>query len=189
MKYEIAKCSQCDCGSKRPIVNKRHYFCKQKNYERLHGETEYQSMIKKQKNKVSISLSKSSKKKFKQSTIKKSKKQSEIDNRYLQTIKEIDQEREPVCEGCGRYQGGDVKLSHSHIISRRECHNIGRTDLIYDARNIRLHCMNFGEHEGCHEKWEGIEKHHLLDFDENMKFIRRVSEELYQLKLMKLNNK
>ena len=36
MRYEIAICRHC--GSKRPIVNKRHWLCPECNTKRLHPE-------------------------------------------------------------------------------------------------------------------------------------------------------
>lgn len=182
MKLVIDKCSKCDCGSKRPIVNKRHYLCQQKNHERLHGETQFETRKKNYKpiaSKTPIKIKKTR-------INNKSQKGKEINDAYIEIIKEIDQEREMVCDGCGRHQGGEIRLSHSHIISRQECHNIGKPELIYDKRNIQLHCMTFGNHKGCHEIWEGPQKHLLLDFDQNMKFIKSIDQTLYRQKLNKI---
>ena len=39
--------------------------------------------------------------------------------------------------------------------------------------------MDFGEHEGCHGKWEGDRRSELNDYDANMTYIRNVSEKMY----------
>ena len=90
-------------------------------------------------------------------------------------------EREQCCSGCGRY---DVHLSHSHIVPRS--HN---TSLITDPNNITYHCLSIGEHTGCHDIWEHGElrdKKHLLDFENNMKYIRD-NDILYYNKLIYKN--
>ena len=48
-------------------------------------------------------------------------KQAEINKLYKLTCIDMDHVTEPVCTGCLKYQGGDIKLSHSHIISREDC--------------------------------------------------------------------
>ena len=109
-----------------------------------------------------------------------SSKQAEINKLYKLTCIDMDYTTEPVCTGCLRYQGGDIKLSHSHIISREDCKRIGRPELIYDRRNITYHDMDFGEHEGCHRKWENPVLRSLLnDYDKNIQYIKSISEELY----------
>lgn len=106
--------------------------------------------------------------------------QAIIERLYKICITDIDYTREPVCSGCLRYQGGDIKLSHSHIISRKECKEIGKPELIYNENNIQFHCMDFGEHVGCHLKHENPKKRKdLMDYDQNMKYIRTQSIELY----------
>ena len=106
--------------------------------------------------------------------------QAIIERLYKLCIADIDYTREPVCSGCLRYQGGDIKLSHSHIISRKECKEIGKPELTYDPDNIQFHCLDFGEHKGCHLQWENPKKRiELLDFDNNMQYIYKHSKELY----------
>ena len=103
-----------------------------------------------------------------------------ISRLYKIAITNIDYTREFVCTGCLRYQGGDIKLSHSHIISRADCKRIGREDLISNEDNITFHCMSFGENKGCHEKWENPAKRkELNDYKNNINFIKIISEELY----------
>ena len=62
---------------------------------------------------------------------------------------EIDNDREPVCQGCGR---GDKPLSHSHSISVADCKGLGKWELIYAKENIELECF-YGEQD-CHNIWE-----------------------------------
>lgn len=108
-----------------------------------------------------------------------SSKQLRINARYKKTLVEIDNTRERICEGCGR---GDVKLSRSHIISRQDCHNYGRPELIYDKNNVRLHCLTFAEHKGCHDTWEtrDIKKmSQMRDFEQNIEYIKGQIIEVY----------
>ncbi len=120
-------------------------------------------------------------KKKKQKSIKrKSSKQIEIDTKLRLAYADMDYTEEKVCSGCLKYQGGDIKLSHSHIISQKDCKQIGREDLIYDKINITYHCMNFGENEGCHLKHENPKRRHeLKDYQKNIEFIKSVSQEMY----------
>lgn len=117
---------------------------------------------------------------------KQSKKQVEIDYNYKLVCQDMDYTTEPVCTGCLRYQGGDIKLSHSHIISRQDCHNIGRPELIYDRDNLTYHCLDFGENTGCHRKWESPkERKSLQDYDQNIEFIKQKAPELLEKYLSK----
>lgn len=114
--------------------------------------------------------------------IKKTKNQHEIDIRYRLACIEMDYIEEKVCTGCLRYQGGDIKLSHSHIISREDCKRIGKPELIYDRDNITYHCMDFGENEGCHRKHESKNytiMSKLCDFSKNIEFIKLNNIDLY----------
>ena len=104
--------------------------------------------------------------------------------KYKKVCLEIFEERELKCTGCGRYQTGDIKLSHSHIISQKHCKEMGREDLVYNKYNITYHCMAFGEHEGCHGKWEGSRRIELNDYDVNMTYIRSIDEQMYQRMLV-----
>lgn len=204
MKQVIDNCKQCDCDQQRLIVNKRYYLCQEKNHERIHGESIAETSKRK-----AAAYNESSRKRAKQrsadsnSTFKakgatllgvgkqspnrskrpkqRSERQSFIERRYAETCRIIDAEREPKCSGCGRYQSGDIRLSHSHIISRREAQNAGRIELIYDKENIALHCMDFGEHQGCHAKWENPKRRHeLLDYEANKEFVRNKDERIFR---------
>lgn len=106
-------------------------------------------------------------------------KQTTINSRLKAAYEAIDRERDKVCSGCGRWQGGEIRLSHSHIISRANCKAIGRPELIYDEHNITYHCMDFGHHRGCHRRHEQGDPT-LLDHAHNLAFVRAHSEQLYQ---------
>ena len=117
----------------------------------------------------------------KQKSIKKvSAKQSVIERAYHITIADMDYTTELVCTGCLRYQGGDIKLSHSHIISRADCKAIGREDLVSERDNLTYHCLDFGENTGCHRKWENPrERITLDDYEKNLAYIKTIDEGLY----------
>lgn len=120
-------------------------------------------------------------KKKKKQIKQKSAKQSQIDRLYILTCADMDHITEPVCTGCLRYQGGEIRLSHSHIISRDDCHDIGRDDLISDRENLTYHCMDFGGHKGCHLKWENrTQRHTLLDYEKNLAYIKTISSEMFE---------
>lgn len=109
-----------------------------------------------------------------------SKKQAEINHFYKLACIDMDYTTEPVCTGCLRYQGGEIKLSHSHIISREDCKRIGREDLIYARENLTYHCMTFGNNKGCHRKWENSKQRTSLDdYQKNIEYIKSISKELY----------
>ena len=111
--------------------------------------------------------------------LKQSSKQSGIDYQLRKTYVDIDNEREPVCEGCGR---GDKPLSHSHTISRNRCKQIGKSELIYDKNNIEIEC--FGTSTSCHDIWEGAAmkyKMKLDNFDKKMLFIEQHDTERFTI--------
>jgi hypothetical protein len=110
-----------------------------------------------------------------------SKDQLDINKLYKLTCIDMDHVTESICTGCGKYQGGDIRLSHSHIISRKECKEIGKPELIYNRDNITYHCMDFGENEGCHRLWENQKRRkELLDYENNKAYVKSVSIELYR---------
>ena len=92
-------------------------------------------------------------------------------------LKDYDMNTKPICTGCGRYQGGDIRLSHSHIISRADCKRYARPDLISDKRNIAFHCLDFGEHTGCHGRHERRDAT-LLDYEDKLKFVYEICVEI-----------
>lgn len=119
-------------------------------------------------------------KKVKQKPIRQvSKEESLINSRYKAMCIDMDYTEEPICSGCGKYQGGDIKLSHSHLISRKTCKEIGRPELIYDRRNITYHCLHFSNNKGCHSIWENPKRRHeLQDYERNLNIIKELAPEL-----------
>lgn len=198
MQYRIDTCSACDCGGERPIVNVKYNLCHEKNQirlgvkERRLEQLQVQRKFQFAKNKKKLEEKKQSgffsgisnlfSKKKQKSVIRVSDEQKEINAKYKQVCIEIDGEREPMCTGCGRYQGGSIILSHSHLISREDCKRIGRPELIYAKKNITLHCIDFMGNIGCHRKWESKIKEtmaDLLDFEKNIEYIVSVSIDLF----------
>jgi hypothetical protein len=177
-------CQGEGCGKLDLIVNKHFYLCEECNYKRLHhGKTKqevYRERHDKKVREIPKELPKIQpkaaifavlKKTFsiKKMSNKRAQRHRERDKAYVQ----IDQERPPVCEGCGF--GGGTALSHSHILSEQR-----RPDLYADKDNIRLHC--YGQYNTCHEKWErGLiyEVVLMLDFKENLEYIKSVDSGEY----------
>lgn len=72
--------------------------------------------------------------------------QAQIDRNYSKMLKEKHiGEFYFICSGCGG-QAHD----NSHIISRQRCKEIGKTELIWDERNVVNACRE------CHHKWENF---------------------------------
>ncbi len=106
-------------------------------------------------------------------------KQESINNKYRSMLSNFDRIVPKVCTGCGE-KHPVVKLSHSHIISRKHCHDLGRPDLIYNPDNVTFHCLSIGDHKGCHEKWESkVQRKELLDYEKNTEYIKSIDEQLY----------
>jgi hypothetical protein len=105
--------------------------------------------------------------------------QALINRAYRITCADMDYVEEKICSGCLKYQGGDIKLSHSHLISRKHCKEIGRIDLISERKNLTYHCLDFGENTGCHRKWENPkQRHELKDYKNNIKIIEELAPQL-----------
>ncbi|MEK6881517.1 MAG: hypothetical protein AABY22_17980 [Nanoarchaeota archaeon] len=175
---EKEKCSRCE--KDKHIQNKNRKLCGDCVYELSHdGKSRLEVAKEKQKNKPKKAfVFKPKKIVFKK--IKATSKQNKINSDYSETIRKIYDERELICTGCGNHQGGEIKLSNSHIISRKQCQQIGRPDLIADERNITYHCLDFGNHKGCHLKWETAQKVTLLDYEKNMLYIKSIDNSLYE---------
>ena len=105
---------------------------------------------------------------------KKSTKQKQIDAELSKVYAEIKRERPMYCQGCGL----NKYLSFSHLVRRSKIRA-----LVADKANIQIHCMTFGEHKGCHEKWESG-NYELIkdmnDFDRNLAYLRINDNEAYQ---------
>lgn len=175
----------------RRAINMKYCLCYECNFRRTHnGKSNYDVSLEKNINKLKekkfftpkkivYKLNKKPKKIYR---IKVSLKQQEIKKNLSIAYNEIDSERELICTGCNKYQGGDIRLSHSHIISQKDCKLIGKPELIYDKKDITYHCVDFGNNIGCHRKWESKDPKimsTLLDYESNMIFIKSQSIELY----------
>lgn len=178
------------CGKNKYIQNKTRGLCGDCVYIKNHkGKSRLDVAIEKKhilyqerKNNPSNNVWKGSKIKKSTKRIGLSDKQKEINKDLKEVYAEIDSEREPICSGCNMRQGGNIVLSHSHVISQKECKQIGRVDLITDKQNIVFHCLDFGGHVGCHrihETKRASIMNQLLDFEKNLSFIKSVSIELY----------
>ena len=88
-----------------------------------------------------------------------SNKQAVINRKLNAVYQQIDNDREPVCQGCDR---SDKPLSHSHTISQKQCKQIEKPELIWDAENIEIEC--FGDKTCCHYYWE----HGTIEQKQNM---------------------
>ena len=106
---------------------------------------------------------------------RKSKKHSSIERELKKVYKEISETRSPYCTGCGTTDA----LTHSHLIPRSR-----RRDLICDINNITYHCFD------CHKKWErGVNADELYDFEGNMRYMRSVDVEYFNIREGKLEKK
>jgi hypothetical protein len=162
------------------IVNKKYELCEKHNWLRMNpNKTEadffnrYQ--FRQNKNLKTPSIQKNDKAYFlKRTSLKSVSKKEQINKTKLNEIyKEIDRKRGLICEGCGNKN----YLSHSHLISRND-----RKDLEADENNIKIHCMQrMDGTKGCHGRWEGSlkEKQSLLDFEQNMEYIKNVDIKIY----------
>lgn len=192
MQYLRDICSGCD--TLQLIVNKRYCLCYECNYKRLHGgktreevyrERHEKKENKKPKPKERPEVDKGELVNFLKKTfsIKKiSSKRANKEKELHVVYKQIDQEREPVCEGCGR---NDRPLSHSHLLSRYT-----RPDLTCEKDNIRLHCFGNtgGPEKTCHEKWSDfdcLEVKDMLDLKENLEYIKEVDPGVYRKMIAK----
>lgn len=201
---QIEKCSECDCGGKRLIVNKHFFLCDEKNYARLHqGRTRMQVQGERTRlnAKASLGIQRLRLETLRGSKPKRSKRikvvsdakryhcsdgtlvsQQDIAERLKVAYKSIDQAREPICQGTGR---SDLPLSHSHTISQARCKQLGKTELIWDEDNIELE----GFHEpssfptAAHNIWEVgslQQKKTLLNFTRKLQYIKLHDPEIYR---------
>src|SRR5689334_10424914 len=133
---------------------------------RLHGKSRREVYLERAKSTVRSDSGK------RQVAIKRiSKKKAKRDGEMHKSYGEIDLDRDRVCEGCGL----NLPLSHSHLLSQQD-----RPDLVADKRNIRLHC--FGNYKSCHDTWERgkpVELVRMLDFKENLEYIKQVDQDRY----------
>jgi hypothetical protein len=84
---------------------------------------------------------------------------------------------EMICTGCG----GNTNLSVSHIIPRSR-----RKDLIDAPENKTWHCLSVGDKVGCHQKHESLRIVELKDFEDSMRYMKRVDTSYFYLRYFKL---
>lgn len=177
---EIRSCDNCDCGGKRPIVNKKYGLCQEKNWERLHPkEGTLEENKRKKQTEIFSKLRENSKPLRTVSKPKQVSKKQVISNKELYTVyEEIDLEREHICSGCGQKNN----LSHSHIIPKSR-----RKDLEVKKENIVYDCLSIGKN-GCHDIWEKgtvEQRENLINFQERMEYIKSNDIEYYNLLIFK----
>jgi len=160
------------------IVNKKYELCEKHNWLRMNPNKTEEDFY----NRYNKPIDRFSKfqgnsmfpNKLKKTSLKSVSKKEQINKTKLNEIyKEIDRKRGLICEGCGNKN----YLSHSHLISRND-----RKDLEADENNIKIHCMQrMDGTKGCHGRWEGSlkEKQSLLDFEQNMEYIKNVDIKIY----------
>lgn len=95
--------------------------------------------------------------------------ESKINSNYRKTKKEIIEERDYYCESCGK-SGQITVLTPSHLISRADSKRYNCIELIWDKKNIRIHCVD------CHRNWENGTKKGA-DFEGNMEYILYLKEQ------------
>lgn len=173
-KFDQKYMRQKHCNEKPDCIMAEAAYKKQKREEQQERQREKAKLRPKKQPKVYV-LKKSKPKQV-------SSKQSKIENDYHKMLKVFDEVTEPICTGCGRHQGGEIALSHSHIISRADCKRIGRPDLIADDQNITYHCLDLGLHVGCHKKHEQGDKS-LLDWNSKLEYVKGVCEEIGDMTL------
>jgi hypothetical protein len=86
------------------------------------------------------------------------------------------------CSGCTRT---NQPMSHSHTISQARCKLLGKTELIWDVRNIEFECFEgpCSKPTACHNKWEvgSLEvKKTLINFTRKLEYIKLHDQETYR---------
>jgi hypothetical protein len=81
----------------------------------------------------------------------------------------------PICEGCGK--GTFMEGTHAHIIPQARCKDIGKTDLIWERKNLFRGCFD------CNSAIESPKGHawkSLKNAQKCLDFIKIHDSELYQ---------
>lgn len=169
-KQVIKKCSQCDCGEQRLIVNKRHNLCHEKNRLRIDDNSgSVRANVKKLQAKKLLSNRTSSK-------LSLSKNKISVNLSYKEACQQILDQRGDQCQGCGTHQ----RLSFSHLVPRSR-----RPDLIDNPLNIHIHCMDGDGIVGCHTLYEAGRWTNLNDHDTIIQSLQQLDYQYYQLKISK----
>lgn len=98
-------------------------------------------------------------------------KRARMERQYRKIQREIAEERDRCCEGCGRT---DCRITFSHRLPRSR-----RLDLLCDKNNIDLMCLT------CHEFVEAGKFHLLANGEEIMKYLKATDPEYYQIQIAK----
>jgi len=171
IKVEFAKCSKCDCGEERFIVNRTHFLCEEKNRERLDKNKDPDEKAKK----INYLISKKGLKPV-------SKKKAAANRKKAAAYREVDNNSTGICSGCR----SSSHLSHSHLVP------IGFNASLEDnVENIVEHCvMSSNGGIGCHDIWEhgsAEDLRNMYDFEENMERVKRLDPKYYRKMINRLN--
>jgi hypothetical protein len=101
-----------------------------------------------------------------------SSKKAKSNAEYKKACLRIMDQRENCCQGCGTYE----RLSFSHLEPRSFSQ-----DHVSNDKMIHIHCMSFGEIEGCHNKYEEHRFSELLDHDEIINKLKYFTPAYYAL--------
>lgn len=84
------------------------------------------------------------------------------------TYNEIALERPHICDECGTNQF----LSHSHLMPKGL---FGQYAAL--KQNIVYHCMDMGNHKGCHTKWDSMEVAKMKTFEKNYRIMYHIEKD------------
>ena len=161
-KVVIDKCSECDCGEERVIVNKTRYLCETKNRERL--DRNKQPKVRQTLSSIKKTLPSITKKKAAQNT------------EYSKVCKQIIEERGSICESCGTTN----YLSFSHLVPRSRSQK-----LITEPKNIKIQCTcRVDGSKGCHQRYEDGQIDDFNDREEILNLLKELDAEFYNLKFV-----
>lgn len=99
-------------------------------------------------------------------------KRAKIAKRYTIILREINEEREPLCESCGKPQ-----YEHSHIIPKSRS-----AELIADKENIIRQCRD------CHINWETGYIWLMDNGDKVMAWLKQKNPEYYMVKAYQMKD-
>lgn len=157
-------CSECNCGKKNPIVNKTRYLCEKKNRERLD-----KNKVPKKKESLEKVRKELASKPIRAISNRRVKEQIE----YKRVCNEISEERGHRCESCGTTEF----LSYSHLLPRSSYRK-----LITVKKNIKIQCMSFGDHLGCHDEYEAGRIEGFIDKEEILEIVKELDIQFFKIK-------
>lgn len=82
----------------------------------------------------------------------------------------------PFCQCCGKNANAGKRLSVSHIISVKECIELGKSEMAYNEDNFQLECNE------CHLEWEHKENNVFIqdNFENKCDFIEQNFPEVFK---------